>query len=97
MQIWYAEDVLNIRGVPSNPVPGVGGDHVPGEVGGSRHAERGEDEHAPAQELEKYDNQPTVAEPHRTSESMELQTDVPDARRSKQADQCHTTMNAERG
>ena len=33
-QRWCAE-VMSIRGVPSNPVPGVGGDHIPNEVGGS--------------------------------------------------------------
>ena len=46
-QRWCAEDVLSMRGVQSNPVPGVGGDHVPVDVVGSRNAECGEDEHAP--------------------------------------------------
>ena len=28
-QKWCAEEVFNIRGVPSNPLPGDGGDHIP--------------------------------------------------------------------
>ena len=37
-QRWCTEEVLNIRGTPSNPVRGVGGDHIHTEVNGSRHA-----------------------------------------------------------
>ena len=48
-QRWCAEEVLNMRGIPSNPVPGAGGDHIPIEANGTKHAVRGEDEHAPAQ------------------------------------------------
>ena len=51
------EEVL----IPSNPVPGVGGDHIAIEVSGSMRAERGEVDHAPAQESEKCDFLPTVA------------------------------------
>ena len=53
-----AEEVLSMRGIPSNPVPGVGGDHIAIETNGSRHAERGEDEHTPRG---KCDTLPTVA------------------------------------
>ena len=28
-QRWRADEVLNIRGGPSNPVPGAGGNHIP--------------------------------------------------------------------
>ena len=28
-QTWCAEEVFNIRGVPSNPLPSDGGDHIP--------------------------------------------------------------------
>ena len=38
-----AEEVLSMRGIPSNPVLGVGRDHIPTEVNGSWHAERGEE------------------------------------------------------
>ena len=69
-QRWCAEDVLSIRGVPSNPVPGVAGDRIPIEVGGSRHAERGEDEDAPAQERERCDNQTTNGAPDPTVRRM---------------------------
>ena len=58
---WRAAEVLNIRGVPSNPVPGAGRDHMIIEVSGSRHAERGEDEHAPALERENCDTLSRVA------------------------------------
>ena len=49
-QRWCAEEVLNNRGIPSNIVPGVGGDHIPIEANGTRHADRGGDENAPAEE-----------------------------------------------
>ena len=44
-QRWCAEEVLNIRGIPSNPVPGAGGDHLPIEVNEAKHTEREEGEH----------------------------------------------------
>ena len=105
-QRWCAEYVLSIRGVPSNPVPGVGGDHIPIEVGGSRHAERGEDEHAPAQEREKYDTQPTGAVPDLTVRRMYMTrshiSDLWSSRRMSRMQgnrntQINATMNAERG
>ena len=49
-QRWCAEELLNLREIPSNPVPGAGGDHIPNEANGTRHAERGQDEHVPTQE-----------------------------------------------
>ena len=75
----------------------------PIEANGSRHAERGEDEHAPAQEREKCDTRPTVAAPDpmyiyitRSHIRDYGATDAQDARGSKQASQCHTTMTAGR-
>ena len=65
-QRWRAEKVMNIRGVPSNPIPGVGGDHVPLEANEARHAELGENEHVPAQERGECDTRTTVAAPDRT-------------------------------
>ena len=53
--------VLNMGGIPSNPVPGAGGDHIPIEASGTRHTERGEVEHAAAPEREKCDTRSTVA------------------------------------
>ena len=46
-QRWCAEEVLNIRGIPYNPVPGAGGDHIPIEANRTRHAVHEEDEHVP--------------------------------------------------
>ena len=69
-QRWCAEEVLSIRGLLSNPVPGVGGDPISIEADGSRHAERGEDERTPAQEHEKCDALPTVAAPDTTVRRM---------------------------
>ena len=61
-QRWCAEEVLNIRGVPSNTVPCAGGDHIPIEANGAA-AELGGDEHVPAQEREECDARTTVAAP----------------------------------
>ena len=69
-QRWCAEEVLNIRGIASNPVPGAGGDHIPIAANGTKHAERGEDEHTPAQEREKCDTRSTVAAPDPTVRRM---------------------------
>ena len=52
---WRAEEVLNIRGISSNPV------HIPNVTNGAGYSERGEDKHAPAQEREKCDTRSTVA------------------------------------
>ena len=52
-QRWCAEEMLNMGGIPSNPVPGAGGDHIANDANGTKHAERGECVHAPAQEREK--------------------------------------------
>ena len=67
-QRWCAEEVLNIRGVPSNTVPCAGGDHIPIEANGARRAELGGDEHVPAQEREECDARTTVAAPDPTGE-----------------------------
>ena len=69
-QRWRAEEVLNIRGIPPNPVPGTGGDHTPIEVNGTKHAEHGEDEHALAREREKSDTRSTVAASDPTVRTM---------------------------
>ena len=53
--------MLNIRGVPSDPVSGAEGDHVPTEAHRVRHAELGGDEHMPTQEREECDTRTIVA------------------------------------
>ena len=105
-QRWCAEEVLlNIRGIPSNPVPGAGGDHIPTETNGTKHAERGEDEHARAREArEVWTLALTVAAPDPTVRRMYTTKshireygatdDAQDARGLKRADQCRTTMSA---
>ena len=65
-QRWCAEEVLNIRGVPSNPVVGAAGDHISIEANGTRRAELGEDERVPAQDREECDTRTTVAAPDPT-------------------------------
>ena len=99
-QRWCAEELLNIRGIPSNPVPGVGGDHIPIEANGTRHAERGEDEHVPAPERESCDTRSTVAAPDPTVRMMYITGShireygategFPGCKRAQRADQCHT-------
>ena len=99
--------VLDIRGVPSNPVPGAGGDHIPIKANKARRAELGEDDHVPALEREECDTRTTVVAPDPTVRRMYVTRPhiraygategCPDARVLKRADQCYTTSSAGRG
>ena len=103
-QRWRADEVLNIRGVPSNPVQSAGGDQI--EANGVRRREPGKDEHMPVQEGRACDTRATVAAPDstvrrmyfkRTSEHTVPRRGAQDVWGLTRAERCHTTTSAGRG